>query len=123
MRNMNIYQFLVREYARTKLSWESLKVARNLQKAKQRKLVATLTDMEWLQILYHQQFTCFFCGGKTETMEHIDPLRKGGGTHRLNVVGACMKCNNENDKVLQRLERAKKFLKGIDWDEGRLNNA
>lgn len=114
---MNKYKFLVREYARTKLEWESIKVARNVDRAKGRKVPATLTDLEWLQILYVFNFKCAFpgCDGKAETMEHLVPLRKGGGTDRLNVVPACAKCNNENDKALQRIERAKKMLKGIDW--------
>lgn len=114
---MNKEIFLKREYAKTKLGWESIKVARNVGRAKQRKVAATLTDLEWLQILYHFEYTCAFCDGKAETMEHVVPLRWGGGTHRLNVVPACMKCNNENDKVLQRLERMQKILKGIDWEK------
>ena len=108
---------LVRAMALTNFERETIKVERNVGRAKKLGLEATLTIWEWLQIKRNWNFNCAFCQGKAETMEHIVPLSRGGGTHRLNVVPACEKCNTLHGKVLHGLDQRRKTLEGMDWDE------
>lgn len=44
---------------------------------------------------------CGYCLGKAESIDHIFPRAKGGQHEWLNVVAACLKCNNKKgDRLL-----------------------
>ncbi|NMO94435.1 HNH endonuclease [Paenibacillus lemnae] len=44
-------------------------------------------------ILERDQYRCFFCGGRGDTIDHLLPRAKGGHTTPMNCVCACMECN------------------------------
>ncbi len=39
------------------------------------------------------QIPCYFCGGKSDTMDHLLALSRGGSNRRSNLVSACHECN------------------------------
>ena len=63
-------------------------------KARSMGLRADLTLDEWLEIVDDYENQCAYClGGKSESLDHIIPLAKGGPTTKVNVAPACMACN------------------------------
>ncbi|MFS0723267.1 HNH endonuclease [Paenibacillus sp. 1P07SE] len=44
-------------------------------------------------ILTRDRYTCYFCGGYGDTIDHLLPRAKGGHTTPLNCVCACNLCN------------------------------
>lgn len=36
---------------------------------------------------------CAYCGGRPETVDHVFPRSRGGGNTWLNLVAACLACN------------------------------
>ncbi|WP_060531007.1 HNH endonuclease [Paenibacillus bovis] len=44
-------------------------------------------------ILERDQYTCYFCGGYGDTLDHLLPRARGGHTTPLNCVCACNLCN------------------------------
>lgn len=40
------------------------------------------------------KFTCAYCGGYGNTVDHITPRAQGGGNDWLNTITACSSCNN-----------------------------
>lgn len=56
--------------------------------------VSNLSPTEWLEILDTYMWLCAFCGKDEITMEHLVPLKMGGGTVKGNCVPACERCNH-----------------------------
>ncbi len=57
-------------------------------------LCPKLRDRRWRKSLH--KFTsnsCIYCGKKSESIDHIDPLSKGGLSITNNCVPACLSCN------------------------------
>src|SRR6185436_10495714 len=56
------------------------------------------SGMKRLRIYMRDKFRCQYCGEKKPvgelTLDHILPRSRGGGNSPLNIVTACMKCNN-----------------------------
>lgn len=52
-------------------------------------------------ILIRDNYTCQYCGGYGNTMDHVIPKSKGGKFSWTNIVCACQKCNNikKNDRT------------------------
>lgn len=44
-------------------------------------------------ILTRDRYTCFYCGGYGDTIDHLLPRAKGGHTTPVNCVCACSLCN------------------------------
>lgn len=44
-------------------------------------------------VLHRDNFTCGYCGGKADTIDHIIPRAQGGMHTWRNVVAACKACN------------------------------
>jgi hypothetical protein len=44
-------------------------------------------------VLQRDRYTCFFCGGYGDTIDHLLPRAKGGHTTPVNCVCACNECN------------------------------
>ena len=62
----------------------------------------------WRRVLRHDP--CAYCGDNTAamTVDHIEPLSKGGINRRENIVGSCRSCNASKDSkslLLFLLER------------------
>jgi len=72
-------------------------IVRNRKRARDKGIDATLTLVQWVEILHNSQGICFYCttfvGYRSLTLEHVTPLAKGGGTTAENVVAACLPCN------------------------------
>lgn len=57
-------------------------------------VLATLTQLQWEQILELFGQTCAYCGSdKSITMDHIVPISRGGNHTEDNVIPACKSCN------------------------------
>ncbi len=57
-------------------------------------LCPKLQDRRWRKSLH--KFTgqsCIYCGKKSESIDHINPLSKGGVSITNNCVPACLSCN------------------------------
>ena len=56
------------------------------------------SGMKRLRIYMRDKFRCQYCGDKKSvtqlTLDHIQPRSRGGDNSPLNVVTACMECNN-----------------------------
>jgi 5-methylcytosine-specific restriction endonuclease McrA len=50
---------------------------------------------------------CFYCGGQSNTIDHVVPIARGGGHSIGNLVGACKPCNSSK-KDLTIMEWRKK---------------
>lgn len=88
------------------------RVSRNNNRAKKKKIEGTLTIGEWFQILHLYKFKCAICKkAPVETMEHLTPLRYGGGTTRYNCVPACQECNSQRDVVYLQTEQHQRRLR------------
>lgn len=46
-------------------------------------------------VLERDRFTCGYCGGKGDTIDHIHPESRGGKLTWENSISACSPCNNE----------------------------
>lgn len=75
-----------------KLEYRRLKKARYRTNKAGGKSKLSLTA--WLNILTSYDWACAFCKKKEITLEHLVPLRMGGGTDVKNCVPACDFCNN-----------------------------
>lgn len=45
-------------------------------------------------LLRRDRHRCAYCGGRGATVEHIQPVSRGGRSSWLNTVVACHRCNN-----------------------------
>ncbi len=60
---------------------------------------ATLTAVEWQDLLDEQNHACAYCGRpfsveSKPTRDHIVPVSRGGGLTKENIVPACLVCNS-----------------------------
>lgn len=46
-------------------------------------------------VLERDEYTCQYCGGVAETVDHVVPKAKGGSNSKKNLVAACGFCNNQ----------------------------
>jgi 5-methylcytosine-specific restriction endonuclease McrA len=56
-------------------------------------------DKRWrrvrLIVLKRDDYCCYYCGGTATTVDHIQPISKGGSMHdEHNLVAACLSCNS-----------------------------
>jgi hypothetical protein len=52
-----------------------------------------LTLVEWARTIGYFEDRCAYCGGDWDIVEHVTPLRRGGGTTFVNCLPACQSCN------------------------------
>lgn len=77
---------------------DKIRAANNKRKALQRNAPkCDLTAAQWVAIKEAYGHRCVYCGRKMNrlTMDHIEPLSKGGAHTASNIVPACMACNNK----------------------------
>ena len=57
-----------------------------------------------------QGWHCYYCHKdlfpQTATLDHVEPVSKGGGTNKYNCVLACVECNREKGNL-----NVKEFVK------------
>jgi 5-methylcytosine-specific restriction endonuclease McrA len=44
-------------------------------------------------VLRRDGYTCLYCGGRADTVDHVLPRSRGGGDNWFNLVAACQPCN------------------------------
>lgn len=75
-----------------------LKVAENVRQRRVTlsKVENTLTTQEWEAVVQSFGGRCVYCGSDSKkiTMDHIQPISKGGAHSKENVVPACKSCNS-----------------------------
>jgi 5-methylcytosine-specific restriction endonuclease McrA len=59
-----------------------------------------------LSILTRDDFTCRYCGGWADTVDHVLPAARGGGRSAANLVAACYPCNQA---------KANRSLAALGW--------
>jgi hypothetical protein len=65
------------------------------RKARQEKLLLTLSNKQWEFIKYAFNDRCCYCGKKRPlTKDHYIALAEGGATTHRNVIPVCRKCNS-----------------------------
>lgn len=45
-------------------------------------------------LLRRDRYSCAYCGGRAETVDHVVPASRGGRWEWTNTVAACERCNN-----------------------------
>ena len=57
-------------------------------------LCPKLGDRRWRRSLHNFTFnSCIYCGKKSESIDHLEPISKGGLSSTNNCVPACLSCN------------------------------
>ena len=93
--------------AATTRAWQRANPERvnlNNNKRRARKLtngVWQVTSKEWKRL---RAAPCLYCGGKSQHIDHIIPLSRGGADSIGNLTGACASCN---------LSKGSKFI--MEW--------
>ncbi len=66
-----------------------------------------ITLKQWRQILDRCEGKCIYCGKEATSVDHFQPISKGGGHVIGNIVPACMHCNVSkwNHKPAEWIER------------------
>jgi hypothetical protein len=89
---------------------------------------ADLRTGEWKRkreyILTRDAFTCAYCGGEADTVDHILPHSLGGTSDPGNLISCCRRCNSsKSDRINTRLNCAALLGCSIyaDEDECRQN--
>lgn len=55
---------------------------------------------EWLTVLTANNGECMYCGGRSQTMDHVIPFADGGADELTNLVPVCHDCNRrKRDKT------------------------
>jgi 5-methylcytosine-specific restriction endonuclease McrA len=64
-------------------------------------------------VLKRDRWTCGYCGGKADTVDHVLPESRRGGFTWENLISACRKCNG--DKADRTPEEAGMRLRWHPW--------
>ena len=109
------YKMRQRRYFKTEKGKLAAQRGRVQRRAREQKIINTLTVNEWLNILKEHNFKCFYCGiefdeNHTPEKDHIIPISKGGNNTKENIVPACKSCNSKkrNKTDIKALEYLKK---------------
>ena len=74
-------------------------------------LCPKLRDRRWRKSLH--TFTnkcCIYCGKNSESIDHIEPISKGGASITNNCVPACLSCNGQkSDEEVFKWYRKQRF--------------
>ncbi len=95
---------------------------RKAQRHKRRAIEAagTLTFDQWLAILEQFDWRCGYCLVKltSPTMDHVDPVSRGGQHTAENVIPSCLACNlRKYDKPIWCMLSGKRIRRGQDKGE------
>lgn len=71
---------------------EKVKAAKRLRKTRERGAAFSAEATEYVDILANDP--CSYCGGLADTVDHIDPIARGGDSSVGNLTAACARCNS-----------------------------
>jgi 5-methylcytosine-specific restriction endonuclease McrA len=58
-------------------------------------------------VLRRDGYSCLYCGGRADTVDHVLPRCRGGGDNWFNLVAACQSCNGrKGDRTPQEAAMA-----------------
>lgn len=98
-REMNKELVLARQQSWRQRNPEAFKQYNNLRRA--RKLANKTHKITKKEIAKLLARPCVYCGAKSEHIDHILPLSRGGSHSIGNLVGACAQCNlSKSDKTV-----------------------
>lgn len=92
-------KFIIEE-RHIKLHEEESRVNSNNNRTKALGLLSDLRLDEWLLVLARFNYQCAYCGGRFESLDHILPVCRGGGTTAVNVAPACHTCNSRKGAAI-----------------------
>ena len=78
---------------------EGRRLSRHASRSRVMGREATLSLEEWIATLDLFNWSCAYCGGPFEIMEHLIPDYYGGGTTRENCYPACRSCNQQKANI------------------------
>lgn len=105
-------------------------LAKQKRRALEKILPATLTTEQWEQIKLHFENSCCYCGATRVviTLDHFQPLSRGGELSAQNALPACKFCNSsKHDKLFESWyptykhyskSREKKILDFLNYKNG-----
>jgi hypothetical protein len=65
-------------------------------------------------VLLRDRKICVYCKGKADTIDHIVPQSRGGGSTWENTVACCFRCNQKKDnKTLEQMGWHLDFIPGV----------
>ena len=86
---------------------EHRRVEKALTRAYDLNQPATLTTFEWIDKMLANDMKCHYCDvWNANTLEHVVPLRLGGGTTADNCIPCCKRCNQFADTFMNHIDRA-----------------
>ncbi len=53
------------------------------------------TEWSRRKVLERDNFECCYCGGPAKTVDHVQPVSKGGKNTFMNCVSSCQPCNSK----------------------------
>lgn len=60
--------------------------------------------------------SCFYCGSKSEHLDHIVPIARGGVHSVGNLIGACKKCNqSKGSKFITEWNKVRSYKEREKW--------
>lgn len=66
-----------------------------LAQAKRKNLIGRYTQAEWLELVRRFDYRCLKCfQRKSLTVDHVQPITKGGSNYILNIQPLCKSCNS-----------------------------
>jgi len=68
------------------------------------------------EVLERDGFTCAYCGGPANTVDHRLPKIEGGDDHPSNLVACCKSCNSAREnarRVMRVRQAAQNWRKGV----------
>lgn len=84
---------------------EARRLYLQIERTKNLDLLAQLSLKNWLTTLEHFSWSCAYCRGEFEAMDHYVPLSRGGPTTWNNVLPSCQRCNRKKAGALPCDER------------------
>lgn len=104
LKNKEIRSIKNREWRKNNPEKHRLKEARRRARKRQNGIFE-VSDKEVKRML---QKPCFYCGGKSEHIEHIIPIARGGAHSIGNLVQSCGDCNwSKNSRLIVEWKRMK----------------
>ena len=85
------------------LSRETQRLSRHASRSRAKGLKASLTLEQWIVTLDLFNWSCAYCGGDFEAMDHFIPESAGGGTTRENCRPSCQSCNAQKGNIDPRV--------------------
>ncbi len=86
------------QFLADRLEAESARKGKDCQRQLVRRERMGVSSKAWAElrrmVLERDDYTCQYCGGYGDTVDHVVPLAANGETTKDNLVAACLPCNS-----------------------------